>query len=222
LVNDRAGGDAFEALDDAIRAALDGLLRTLELNPLGGDRFRVDNEPGRFGRIFGGQLIAQVLLAAGATVAAKAPHSLDAYFVATGATARPLQLAVERVRDRRSMSTRRVTVTQDGRTLLTAMVSFHDNPPQPELADAAPSVPAPEDLPRLQDWAAQAPPELQDGARNWIRNPPPLHLHIGEPADVCQRCAMAAPPGAPRPVASVYADADGDRGPSRAGALRRA
>jgi acyl-CoA thioesterase II len=181
LVNDRAGGHSFDALDGAILAALDGLLRALELKPLGGDRFRMDNEPGRFGRIFGGQLIAQALLAANTTVAAKPPHSLHAYFVATGASDQPLELAVERVRDGRSMSTRLVTVSQERRTLLTAMVSFHDNPPQPELADAAPSAPAPEDLPRLQDWAAQAPSELQDGAGSWIRNPPPLHLRIGEP-----------------------------------------
>lgn len=170
-----------EALDRAILGALDGLLRALDLEPLGDDRFRVHCEPTRFGRIFGGQLIAQALLAANATVGEKPPHSLHAYFVSAGSPEEPLELAVERVRDGRSISTRRVTVSQAGRPLLIAMASFHDNPAQPQLADPAPTAPRPEELPRLQDWAAQAPPELEPGARNWIVNPPPLQMHIGEP-----------------------------------------
>jgi acyl-CoA thioesterase II len=180
-VNDRAGISDVEGLDRAILAALDGLLRALELEPLGDDRFRVHCEPTRFGRIFGGQLIAQAMLAANATVRDRPPHSLHAYFVSAGTPAQALELAVDRVRDGRSMSTRRVTVSQAGRTLLTAMVSFHDNAQAPELADPAPAVPPPDELPRLQDWAAQAPPELEDGARTWIVKPPPVQMRIGEP-----------------------------------------
>lgn len=170
-----------EDLDRAVLAALDGLLPALQLESLGGDRFRAGSEPGRFGRLFGGQLIAQALAAAAATVSERPPHSLHAYFVATGTHEQPLQIAVERVRDGRSMSTRRVTVTQDERTLLVAMASFHDNPAEPELADPPPPMPHPESLPLLADWAAQAPPELHRGARTWIRRPPPLEMRIGEP-----------------------------------------
>src|SRR4051812_17260836 len=76
------GPDAV--LARAILESLDGLLHALELEALGGDRFRVPGEPGRFDRVFGGQTIAQALLAAGATVDGKAPHSLHAYFVESG------------------------------------------------------------------------------------------------------------------------------------------
>jgi len=61
---------------------------------------------------------------------------LHAYFVSAGDTSEPLVFAIERVRDGRSMSTRRVAVTQDARTLLVALASFHSNPTTPTLAIA--------------------------------------------------------------------------------------
>ena len=62
------------------------------LEPCGDDRFRVVSEPGRFDRIFGGQTVAQALLAASATVTDKAPHSLHAYFVEAGVPEQPLDV----------------------------------------------------------------------------------------------------------------------------------
>jgi acyl-CoA thioesterase II len=102
---------ADASLERAILDALDGLLSALELEALGDDRFRVLGEPGRFDRVFGGQTVAQALLAASATVTGKDPHSLHAYFVEAGAPEEPLDLVVERVRDGRSISTRTVSVT---------------------------------------------------------------------------------------------------------------
>ena len=62
--DDTASDDTLghDALGQRILVALDGLLDALELEPLGDDRFRVVNEPGRFDRIFGGQTVAQALL----------------------------------------------------------------------------------------------------------------------------------------------------------------
>lgn len=168
-------------LEQAILVALDGLLRALELEPLGDDRFRVPAEPGRFDRVFGGQTIAQALLAASATVTGKEPHSLHAYFAEAGTPGEPVDLAVERVRDGRSFSTRRVTVTQGERPLLVAIASFHTNPAGLELAEPAPAAPPPDQLPRLQDWAADLPPERREQGRVWIEHPPPLDLRMGEP-----------------------------------------
>ncbi|HZP29121.1 MAG TPA: acyl-CoA thioesterase domain-containing protein, partial [Acidimicrobiia bacterium] len=168
------------SLEAAIGRALDELLRALELEPAGGDRFRVLGEPGRFDRVFGGQAVAQALLAASATVTDKEPHSLHAYFVEAGTPEQGLDLAVERVRDGRSVATRRVTVAQGGRPLLIAMVSFHTNPPDPEVAAPAPTVAPPDELPRLQDWVDGLPPDLRAASRNWVEQPPPLELRIGE------------------------------------------
>jgi acyl-CoA thioesterase-2 len=161
--------------------SLDGLLAALELTPLGEDRFRADSEPDRFGRIFGGQMIAQAMSAACTTVPDKPPHSLHAYFVQAGLSEQPVEMHVDRVRDGRSMSSRRVTVTQDGDPLLIAMMSFHDNPTQPEFAEPAPRTRGPDELPTLQEWAEKAPPDLLPRARTWIDCPPPVQMRIGEP-----------------------------------------
>jgi acyl-CoA thioesterase-2 len=168
------------SLDQRINASLDGLLRALELSPVGGDRFVAPPEPDRFTRVFGGQTIAQALLAAGETVDGTLPHSLHAYFVQAGLADHPVDVAVERVRDGRSMATRRSTVTQGERTLLVALASFHANPDEPELVEAAPVAPAPHEVPLLQDWLEELPPALAGHGRAWVDHPPPLDLRIDE------------------------------------------
>lgn len=167
-------------LTKAIDNSLDGLLRALTLDAISKDRFHAPNEPDRFGRIFGGQLIGQALMAAGATVTGQLPHSIHANFVSTGDSSKPVELLVDRVRDGRTMSTRRVTIAQSARTLLVATVSFHAQPGEDggtegHLEDD------PDTLPRLQDWAARTPPHLRSAARSWIDTPPPLDMRISEP-----------------------------------------
>ena len=162
-------------------AALEGLLAAFELQRCDDDCFEMVNEPSRFGRVFGGQLVAQALLAASATVAGKAPHSLHAYFVEGGTPEAPLRISVERVRDGRSMASRRVSIRQDGRDLLVLISSFHDSPVEPSLADPPPSVPPPDQLPRLQDWVLRSPAESRAGAtHSWVELPPPVEIRMGE------------------------------------------
>jgi acyl-CoA thioesterase-2 len=168
------------SLDQSILAALDALLDALTLEPLGDDRFRGGNEPPRFARTFGGQLLGQTLMAASATVEGKHPHSLHAYFVAGGEPEVPIDLEVERVRDGRTVATRRITLRQGARTLLETIASFHANVAEPEIGVAPPEVPPPDTLPRLQDWIDGLPPELRQWNQNWIDVPPPLDLRIGE------------------------------------------
>lgn len=181
-VSDLVSADEPEgSLGRSILASLDGLLHALEPEPLGDDRFRVPAEPGQFDRVFGGQVVAQALIAAAATVPGKDPHSLHAYFVEAGAPEQPVEIAVERVRDGRSFSTRRVAVMQGSRTLLIAITSFHSGPATPELAEPAPSAPRPDQLPLLQDWVSDMPPARREFGRSWIERPPPLELRMGEP-----------------------------------------
>ena len=170
-----------DPLEQAILHALDGLLRAFALEPLGADRFRAHGEPGRFDRVFGGQSLAQALLAASATVDGKEIDSLHAYFAEIGAPGEPVDLAVDRVRDGRGVSLRRVTVAQSARPLLVMMASFHANPASPELADPAPLAPTPDEMPRMQEWARDVPPEWRANANSWIERPPPIELRIGEP-----------------------------------------
>ncbi|MEZ0383061.1 acyl-CoA thioesterase [Mycobacterium sp. pW045] len=167
-------------LEAATLGALDHLQQVLTLQPAGTDRFRADSEPGRFGRIFGGQLVAQALTAAAATVAELAPHSIHAMFLRPGDSAAPLDIAVDRTRDGRTMSARQVVIRQAGRVLVTAMVSFDTNPECSEAVTVEGSVTAPEALPLLQHWAQQAPQELAGSASTWVDTPPPLEMRIAD------------------------------------------
>jgi acyl-CoA thioesterase-2 len=183
-----SGSDPYAAdpatANPGILAALDGLLGALDLEPLGDDRFRAGSEPSRFERVYGGQLIAQATQAACATVEGKDPHSFHAYFVTGGLHDQPLEFAVDRVRDGRTMTTRQVTISQAGRTVVVAMVSFHAGAPAVEVgvevAPPPPPVPPPHELPTLQDWAARTPERMRERARVWIDQPPPLEVRMGE------------------------------------------
>ena len=88
-------------------------------------------------RVFGGQVAGQALVAAGRTVPEDRPvHSLHAYFIRPGDPAVPLVYLVERVRDGRSFTTRRVSAIQHGKTIFTLSASFHHDEPGVEHADA--------------------------------------------------------------------------------------
>jgi acyl-CoA thioesterase II len=168
-------------LETAIHASLDGLLEALDVRSVGDDQFRVPSEPGRlFDRVYGGQLLAQALIAASATVTGKDPHSLHAAFVAGADPGQSVDLTVDRIRDGRSVSTRRVSVLQADRPVLVAIASFHENPAGPDVAGAIPVVARPEDVPLLQHWAQARPDEGHQHARSWIERPPPLEMRIGE------------------------------------------
>ncbi|MFV9636464.1 acyl-CoA thioesterase [Mycobacterium neumannii] len=182
-LTDLTGPLAGSALQTSVLASLDALERALDLEPLGDNRFRAGNERDRFGRIFGGQLLAQAVSAASRTVDEHLPHSLHAYFVQTGASDTPVDIAVDVVRDGRSMATRQICIAQGDRTLLTALVSFHSNAAEPELDHTPDQTPAPEEMPLLQHWVHRAPPHLRPRVQNWIDVPPALEMRIAEPTN---------------------------------------
>lgn len=168
-------------MEKAILGSLDKLEQALQLEQQGENRFQATNEGDRFGRIFGGQLLAQAMYAASATVDHHAPHSLHAYFLQTGDSRRPVEIVVGHVRDGRSMATRQVSVAQGDRTLLTALASFHSNPAEPEMTHEQAGVAPPEEMPLLQHWVHQVPPQMRRNAQTWIDVPPALEMRIAEP-----------------------------------------
>lgn len=168
-------------LETAILRSLAHLEAVLDLQPTGPDRFRVGSEPDRFGRVFGGQLLAQAMAAAAATVEGQPPSAIHALFVRGGDEAVPIDLVVQRIRDGRSISTRQVSVEQAGRPVLSAMVSFAH--PDPETGTDLGDDPEvdPESLPLLQDWIPNTPAEARGLADVWATVPPPVEMRIGEP-----------------------------------------
>ena len=168
------------ALEVATLGALDRLEQALALRRVTDDHFEADNEAGRFGRLFGGQLVAQAMTAAAATVPGLTAHSIHASFVRAGASDVPLDIVVDRTRDGRSMSVRHVLVRQSGHTLLTATVSFDVNPEPAQGDPEAMPLEAPESLPLVQHWVHRSPPELVESARTWVDTPPPLEMRIAE------------------------------------------
>lgn len=164
--------------------AMDGLLAALRLAVLEDDRFRVGAEVGRFTRLCGGQLFAQALLAAAATVEGMDPFSVHAVFLAAGSVGDPVELVVRRVRDGRSISCRGVTIEQGGIPIVAATAVFHLNPPAPVFgasADAACDVrQGPDGLPLLSD-VVRSLPDPYGTTRAWAQNPPPLEIRMVEP-----------------------------------------
>lgn len=136
--------------------ALDRLLAVLDLREVEGwgphgeeDLWRGRSVPGLANRVYGGQVLAQALIAAGRTVDAdRPPHSIHAYFLREGALDVPIDFAVERLRDGRSFSARRSHALQDGTPILSLTASFQVDQPGYDHAVPMPrGVPAPEDVP---------------------------------------------------------------------------
>ncbi len=104
---------------------LDELVGLLELERIELNLFRARHPAGRQGRLYGGQIMAQALRAAIATVEeGRHPHSLHGYFLRPGDPKVPALIDVERIRDGRSFTTRRVVVIQHGQAILNLDVSF--------------------------------------------------------------------------------------------------
>lgn len=129
--------------------ALEALLGTLDLEPLELNLFRGQQPQEKRQRVFGGQVAAQALVAAGRTVEQRSVHSLHAYFLRPGDPKIPIIYQVERTRDGRSFSTRRVTAIQHGRPIFTLSASFHIEEESFDHQKSMPDVPPPE---QLEDW----------------------------------------------------------------------
>ncbi len=132
--------------------SLDKLLDLLDLEQIELDIFRGRSPDDHRQRVFGGQVAGQALVAAGRTVPADRPvHSLHAYFIRPGDPTVPLVYLVDRVRDGRSFTTRRVSAIQHGRPIFTLSASFHHEEPGPVHADPMPDVPPPDEIPKTID-----------------------------------------------------------------------
>ena len=164
------------------RSPLERLLELLTLERLDADLYLAETPAGE-GRLFGGLVAAQAVMAASATVARGALHSLHAYFLRPGAHEVPIRLVVHRIRDGKTFTTRRVVAHQGGEAILGLESSFTLPEPGISHQDAMPEAPPPEEVP---DWeqlraAMLHQPELR---------PQPIEVRACDPDD---------PDGKPQP-----------------------
>jgi acyl-CoA thioesterase-2 len=131
------------------------VLDALDLTPDGTtpDLFEGRSLPQPNGRVFGGQVLAQALLAAGRTVEdGRLPHSLHGYFLRAGVVTEPITFAVERLRDGRSFTARRTHALQGGEPILSMIASFQVEQDGVDYADPVPDgIPGPDDVPSALD-----------------------------------------------------------------------
>ena len=128
-------------------AAIETLLSILDLEPLEHNLFRGRSPQVGWQRVFGGQVIGQALVAAARTVTGRAAHSLHAYFMRPGDPSVPIIYEVDRIRDGRSFTTRRVVAIQHGEAIFSMSASFQVEEGGLDHQATMPDVPPPEDLP---------------------------------------------------------------------------
>jgi acyl-CoA thioesterase II len=139
--------------------ALDELLALLELEALEVNLFRGLSPHEDRQRVFGGQVAAQALVAAGRTVGEDRPvHSLHAYFLRPGDPNIPIVYDVDRIRDGKSFTTRRVVAIQHGRAIFNLAASFQIVENGPDHQMPMPAVPGPDELPT---WQQRVEPYLE-------------------------------------------------------------
>ncbi len=170
---------------------LDQLVELLDLERIETDIFRGRQAVHSGQRVFGGQVAGQALVAAGRTVDAdRAVHSLHAYFLRPGDPALPIVYEVDRIRDGRSFTTRRVVAVQHGKAIFHLSASFMLAEVGLEHAAAMPDVPAPEGLETLT--ARMAP--YADEMDGWYTRPRPIDVrYVGDPPRVAQDKGYRAP-----------------------------
>lgn len=123
------------------------LLGMLDLEPLEQDIYRGRNRDIGTGRVFGGQVLAQSLVAAHRTVPeGRFAHSLHGYFILPGDVSAPIVYFVDRLRDGTSFTTRRVTAIQHGRAIYNMSASFQVVEEGPEHQADMPEAPPPEEV----------------------------------------------------------------------------
>lgn len=159
-----------------------GLTRLLNVTALEHDRFLGKRLPGGEGRIFGGEVIAQALMAATQTVGSdRVAHSLHAYFLRGGSEEHDIIYRVERDFDGGSFSNRRVIAIQQDRPVLNLAASFHKREEGLSHQDEMPKVPAPEDLPSEAELRHAAAENLPERARRQMLRPRAIEFRPVEP-----------------------------------------
>lgn len=175
------------------------LLHLLDLEPLEINIYRGLNRDVGTGRVFGGQVFAQALAAARKTVdGPREAHSMHGYFLREGDTSTPIVYFVDRPRDGRSFTSRRVTAIQKGEAIFHLSASFHIAEPGMDHQVTVPDVPAPEDLPSELDLIRANAERIPEPLRPILTQDRPLDFRPITPASPFEQPVATEPSGAKR------------------------
>jgi acyl-CoA thioesterase II len=160
------------------------LLSLLDLEPLEVNIYRGRNRDIGTGRVFGGQVLAQALVAARRTVDdPREAHSLHGYFILPGDLAAPIVYFVDRLRDGSSFSTRQVTAIQHGRAIFSLSASFHITEGGYEHQTPMPDVPPPEELSNELDLIRGMADRIPESHRKILTQDRPIDFRPVAPID---------------------------------------
>jgi acyl-CoA thioesterase-2 len=188
----------------AMQSALDTLVRLLDLEAVEVNIFRGANPEEKRVRTFGGLVAGQALVAAGRTVGpGRLVHSLHAYFLRPGDASAPVVYQVDRIRDGRSFTTRRVVAIQHGETIFNLQTSFQVPEPGVDHQLPMPEAPDPETLAPFAERYAP----YKDYLGAWYGRPRPIDTrYVYDPPRLS---VMAAHPVPRPPRQAVWIRADG-------------
>ncbi len=156
--------------------AVDGLIGILDLEDLEVNLFRGRSPQENRQRVFGGQVAGQALVAAGRTVARGTVHSLHAYFLRPGDPSTPIVYQVDRIRDGRTFTTRRVVAIQHGHAIFNLSASFQPDEQGPEHQMAMPDAPDPDSLPSSAERLEKIRDKLPREAVEWLSRDRPIEV----------------------------------------------
>ena len=154
------------------------LLDLLNLEPLEVNLFRGASRDIGTPRVFGGQVLAQALLAAAATVEDRPVHSLHAYFLRPGDPEAPIVYNVDRSRDGRSFTARRVVAVQHGRQIFTLAASFQVPQDGVEHQFDMPDVPSPEALEPHEELPVEQMQRVPRKLQRWFNRFGPFEMRL--------------------------------------------
>jgi len=169
--------------------AVQDLLGILDLETIEKNLFRGRSPQVGWQRVFGGQVIGQALVAATRTVEGRAPHSMHAYFLLAGDPKVPIVYDVDRIRDGKSFTTRRVVAIQHGQAIFSMSVSFHNDEEGFDHQAKMPDVPKHDSLPSEREIREKVMPLMPDPVRRYYERERPIELrpvefsrYLGQPS----------------------------------------
>jgi len=164
--------------------SIEELLELMELEPLEVNLFRGESRDIGTSRVFGGQVLAQSIIAASRTVDEGSIHSLHAYFLRAGDAEAPIVYNVERNRDGRSFKSRRVVAIQHGRPIFTLAASFQLQQEGLDHQFEMPEVPMPEELSSESNVPEDSLAKVPQLMRRWFTRTGPFDFRPVMKTDV--------------------------------------